>query len=829
MRGPVAPLAVVALSLGACGLGINGGAGGGGGSGGLLRKAFVIPHILEKSGSISRVAVGDVNGDGILDLVELRESPSKGVALQLSTGLRESPSLPSKGKTSLARGALGYNPPSAHVLVWDTTADLGMRDMDGDSCPDLIVAGGAAHQVGVWRCDPIFRDEFLSPVLVNSPGSCDRVATGDVNGDGRCDLVTMDESTGQASVFLQTSSSPLQFTVDTSPPVISACHGLVVCDMDRDGLLDIVTNDPAGDRVVVLYGGAAGFKLRESPTKQSLGRAMAVGDVDGDGWLDVVVVSEDGKSVACLHQQPTSPRSFDEVDSPLGIAIDEPGVQVCQIAIDEPGVHFERSLDGGGGGGVGSLGMFRVRESPTRQSTCSQAGLGLADLDRDGRLDLVCTPAAGDPDRSVVVVFGSGSTRGGFGPDAERKGGKITGGINVDSGGLLLADLDNDGHLDIAESLPDLDALSLEYFENGDIPDPTGIQQTNTFDTSLFARSMAVADLDRDGMPDLVTATSAGLECRFQDPASPGTYSAPLTLLQGLDCRCVAVGDVNGDGCPDCVVGVGASGATVLRDPAVARGFQAPIPFLPPPAGIGALRSLVLSDCDGDGDLDLICIRESPSLPKLGAGAGQKNGFFDIFTEIDAGPGNWLDVATGDLDGDGRDDLVVCGESPDACAVLLNGHVTILKFGLAQPLLLQGGVRVATGDVNGDGRCDVVTCGAHGVTVALQSQDVPGRFLPGYSLDSEECGGLAVGDLDRDGELDLCFVETKKGAVVRCTGDPDFDLLRISLNGLPPGTPFPGVIILEADTDGDGTYEPLISFGHSGSTTGTIRMFGPGP
>jgi hypothetical protein len=331
--------------------------------------------------------------------------------------------------------------------------------------------------------------------------------------------------------------------------------------------------------------------------------------------------------------------------------------------------------------------------------------------------------------------------------------------------------------------------------------------------------------VDRDGLPDIVTSTTGGLEIRFQDAAAPGTYLQPLTLAAAQSFVTVAVGDVNNDGCPDLITGTPGSPVTFLRDPAVARGFLPPILF-PAPLPGGSFRSLELADLDRDGNLDCVAIRESPSKASLGRGMG--NGFFDVFTEIDVPVSSPTDVACCDLNGDGLLDLAICGDGSDGSAVVFLDGLTPLTTLAAEPLRLQGGVRVACGDIDGDGRLDVVTTGNEGCVVALQSPDTRGRFLPSYALSSLACGGLSLIDLDRDGLLDVCFVETAAGTLVCATGDPDFDLLRIvSLNGLPPGVPVRSVLLDSADSDDDGLCDLVtVAPARLGSLESTLQSFG---
>ncbi len=318
----------------------------------------------------------------------------------------------------------------------------------------------------------------------------------------------------------------------------------------------------------------------------------------------------------------------------------------------------------------------------------------LADLDADGVLDLV-VPYDGEPrpgDLGRVAVF-LGRGDGGFRtPPSE---------TSLPRAHLKLAagDVDGDGHVDLAVAAHDSYAVRLLLGDGrgglragGDVVMRAG--------TTPHTHSIALADVDADGQLDLVTAN-----------ADHGDVSVAL-----------------GDG----------------------RGGFAPAPGSPFPAGPHPYESLVVRDVDGDGRADVAVPLLHGSAVAVLAGDG-RGGFAQAPGSPYAVPRRPGSVAAGDVDGDGRTDLVATHDD-EALLSVLRG--TGASFALApdSPLRLDGrawDARIV--DLDGDGRDDVVLGGVETDVLVLRADGSRARVrdagrAPLY---------LAVGDLDGDGRPDV--------------------------------------------------------------------------
>ncbi len=169
--------------------------------------------------------------------------------------------------------------------------------------------------------------------------------------------------------------------------------------------------------------------------------------------------------------------------------------------------------------------------------------------------------------------------------------------------------------------------------------------------------SVAVADVDGDGQPDIVTAPMAGLAPQVRVFGLDGTPKASFAAFPGrAHGAFVAAGDVDGDGRAEIVVGAGAGEEPLVR---VFTGSGQPVgrPFYGFPAAFRGGVHVAAGDVDGDGRAEIVV--------GAGAGGGPQVRIFKADGTLEgqffAGSQNsrsGTDVAAADVDGDGRAEII---------------------------------------------------------------------------------------------------------------------------------------------------------------------------
>ncbi len=610
----------------------------------------------------------------------------------------------------------------SYIICQQPQGVVQVADFNGDGNPDLLCSTmQLGNGDGTFRPGPAFTASYTAKGQANAI---------DVNGDGKADAVYPDFQHGHLGISVMlgngdaTFQSPLFYPSSSTNDVVPAGGDPIVFgDYNGDGIVDAVL---LCSTQVIFFAGRPDGAFQASgtvPVSLPAGYSpvtLAALDVNGDGDLDLVVDVSSAIEVLFGNGNGTFQRPIvTRIASGSGFAVMAvgdlnqdgiPDVVLQAYNTNTVNLYFGKAD-----------GTFRAAQSLNIPGDGPAQAIAIADLNGDGIPDLV--------DDLVEVALGKG--HGDFAPAVYYP----VNGASLFAGGgaIAVGNFQNTGRLDLVIQ----DSYGLSILLNAGRG--TFIDGVPTTVPGGRIACSAAGDFNRDGIPDLALSTNSSILIYLGTGKAAAPYKAGATYPLASD-GCPVAGDLNGDGKIDILIPAGSPTAAYAYLGNGDGTFQAG-----PASSLPEVCFFSLADFNGDGILDYVT---STNLMAYGNGDGS------FSTPVTIVPGAYfVDIATADMNGDGRPDIIATQHGNLLDVLLNNGDGT---FKETTTTACDEANHIGVGDADGDGKPDVAISCADEVGLYLNNGD-GGLAAPAFFEEpsQEYIGVLAIADLNGDGIADL--------------------------------------------------------------------------
>ncbi len=332
------------------------------------------------------------------------------------------------------------------------------------------------------------------------------ISIGDLDGDGKADLASVNNNGNNVSIYRNTSSPG---TLSLLPPIFLPTNngpfGENLTDIDGDGKLDLIVNCYSSSSFSI-------FRNTSSVGNISFATAFTLAANQNTYWIDFADFDNDGKPELISFNQNSDSYSIfkntstagnisflPRADFPLGF---RPGGG-CVGDFDNDGkmdfavtgmtsnvVGVARNISAGTGLTFAPLKLYTTATQPFNVT--------IGDLDADGKTELIVPNASS----TSISIFKNNSVVGtiSFAPKLD---------FSTTSGQPLYAsvsDLDGDGKIDIA--VANFNSSTVSVFKNQSTTGNIALVPNVQYATGSFCRSVPLGDIDGDGRPDIVSSNS---------------------------------------------------------------------------------------------------------------------------------------------------------------------------------------------------------------------------------------------------------------------------------------------------------------------------------
>jgi len=347
---------------------------------------------------------------------------------------------------------------------------VAVADIDGDGKPDMVVVNRSTNTFSVFRntntSGTISTASFATKVDIATDSTPSSIAIGDLDGDGKPDIVITNQFLNKISVYRNTATAGTITTASFAAKVnfitdtLSLPTAIAIGDIDGDGKPDVAVTNSFTNTVSILkntstvgsitsssFAAAVDYKTGLGPT------SVAIADIDGDGKPDLVVADFNAKTISVLRNKAT----VNTIDTnSLAAKVD-----------------------------------FATGTGPY--------ALAVGDLNADGKADI----AVANQGSNTISIFANTAVSGTI------TAGSLAAKVDLTSGGespyyISIGNIDGDDKPDIFTANLVQNNLSVikNVYSSGTISN-TSFANEVSFATGNYPFAVSIADFDGDGKPDL--------------------------------------------------------------------------------------------------------------------------------------------------------------------------------------------------------------------------------------------------------------------------------------------------------------------------------------